>query len=231
MPFVSSFVVFIIVNINKVHKNILHFRYLVRPSPFSAQKTFERHNSRRKSNISFCSQALIQAQSVASRRGSGIGAGFAPPRAPPLSTTKANSLSLPDSPTIITDFRSRSNSLRVVDDILLRRSNSLRQGLSGVGSRRRKSSLEEIGISHFNSLLQHQQQQQQQNANAIKIALNGSIGLEVTPPEESPPDRLPGPSMSLGGYQEVAGALPSTSLGPSLPAATPDPQHLQGTIV
>ncbi|KAH9628001.1 hypothetical protein HF086_017976 [Spodoptera exigua] len=205
--------------------------YLVRPSPFSAQKTFERHNSRRKSNISFCSQALIQAQGVSSRRGSTIGASFVPPRAPPLSTTKANSLSLPDSPTIITDFRGRSNSLRVVDDILLRRSNSLRQGLSGVGSRRRKSSLEEIGISHFNSLLQHQQQQQQQNA--FKIALNGSIGLEVTPPEEHPLERLPGPSIPLGGYQEVAAALPSSSLGPSLPSITPtpDPQHLQGTIV
>ncbi|XP_049885024.1 potassium channel subfamily T member 2 isoform X7 [Pectinophora gossypiella] len=205
--------------------------YLVRPSPFSAQKTFERHNSRRKSNISFCSQALIQAQGVASRRGSGIGSSFAQPRAPPLSTTKANSLSLPDSPTIITDFRGRSNSLRVVDDILLRRSNSLRQGLSGVGARRRKSSLEEIGISHFNSLLQHQQQQQQQNANAIKIALNGSIGLEVTPPEENPVERLPGPSMPLDGYQEVAAALPSTSMGPTLPPASPEPQHLQGTIV
>nr|XP_053624835.1 potassium channel subfamily T member 2 isoform X11 [Plodia interpunctella] len=207
--------------------------YLVRPSPFSAQKTFERHNSRRKSNISFCSQALIQAQNVASRRGSGIAASFTQPRAPPLSTTKANSLSLPDSPTIITDFRGRSNSLRVVDDILLRRSNSLRQGLSGVASRRRKSSLEEIGISHFNSLLQHQQQQQQQNANAIKIALNGSIGLEVTPPEESPSDRFPGPSIPLSGYQEVEAALPSTSIGPNLStsAATNDPQHLQGTIV
>lgn len=214
------------------NKNTYIFRYLVRPSPFSAQKTFERHNSRRKSNISFCSQALIQAQGVASRRGSGIGTSFTQPRAPPLSTTKANSLSLPDSPTIITDFRGRSNSLRVVDDILLRRSNSLRQGLSGTGSRRRKSSLEEIGISHFNSLLQHQQQQQQQNANAIKIALNGSIGLEVTPPEESPPERFPGPSMPLSGYQEVAAALPSTSMGPILPPApSPDPQHLQGTIV
>lgn len=141
------------------------------------------------------------------------------PRAPPLSTTKANSLSLPDSPTIVTDFRGRSNSLRVVDDILLRRSNSLRQGLSGVGSNRRKSSLEEIGISHFNSLLQHQQQQQR--ANAIKIALNGSIGLEVTPPEEGP-DRLPG-------YEPAA--LPSSSLGPTLPPPSPEPQHLQGTIV
>ncbi|KOB73041.1 Uncharacterized protein OBRU01_11412, partial [Operophtera brumata] len=203
--------------------------YLVRPSPFSAQKTFERHNSRRKSNISFCSQALIQAQAgAASRRGSAIGSTFNQPRAPPLATTKANSLSLPDSPTIISDFRGRSNSLRVADDILLRRSNSLRQGLSGDG-RRRKSSLEEIGISHFNSLLQHQQQQQ--NANAIKIALNGSIGLEVTPPEE-PTDRLPGHSFPLTGYQ-VADALPSAMMSPALPPAapTPDPQHLQGTIV
>ncbi|CAG5024104.1 unnamed protein product [Parnassius apollo] len=208
--------------------------YLVRPSPFSAQKTFERHNSRRKSNISFCSQAIIQAQGVASRRGSVIGSSYNQPRAPPLSTTKANSLSLPDSPTILTDFRGRSNSLRVVDDILLRRSNSLRQGLSGVG-RRRKSSLEEIGISHFNSLLQHQQQQQQQNAAAIKIALNGSIGLEVTPPDECPRDRMfcgsSSAGISLGGYQEMAAALPSTSMTPSLPPPSPDPQHLQGTIV
>lgn len=218
----------IIITIKLTYKYF--FRYLVRPSPFSAQKTFERHNSRRKSNISFCSQALIQAQGVSSRRGSAIGASFAQPRAPPLSTTKANSLSLPDSPTIITDFRGRSNSLRVVDDILLRRSNSLRQGLSGVGSRR-KSSLEEIGISHFNSLLQHQQQQQQQNA--FKMALNGSIGLEVTPPEENPSDRLPCLSIPISAYQEVAAALPSSSLGPTLPpiSSTPDPQHLQGTIV
>ncbi|XP_059615868.1 potassium channel subfamily T member 2 isoform X13 [Phlebotomus argentipes] len=50
--------------------------YLVRPSPFSAQKTFERHNSRRKSNISFCSNLAAAAAAVAasgSRRGSGIG--------------------------------------------------------------------------------------------------------------------------------------------------------------
>lgn len=225
-------------NVLKTETHYLYYvcRYLVRPSPFSAQKTFERHNSRRKSNISFCSQALIQAQVSASRRSSGIGAGYAQPRAPPLSTTKANSLSLPDSPTIITDFRGRSNSLRVVDDMLLKRSNSLRHGLSGATSRRRKSSLEEIGISHFNSLLQYQQQQQQQQqtANAIKIALNGSIGLEVTPPEEGPSNRIHGQGICLDGYQEMAAALPSTSMGPTLPppkASTPDPQHLQGTIV
>ncbi|XP_050361412.1 potassium channel subfamily T member 2 isoform X2 [Nymphalis io] len=196
--------------------------YLVRPSPFSAQKTFERHNSRRKSNISFCSGALIQAAAAGSRRGSALGGlSSLSPRAPPLTNAKANSLSLPDSPTIVTDFRGRSNSLRVVDDILLRRSNSLRQGLgTPATSSRRKSSLEEIGISHFNSLLQHQQQQQ--NANAIKIALNGSIGLEVTPPDEGPMDRF--------GYQDMAAALPSTSTGSGLPP-TPDPQHLQGTIV
>lgn len=205
--------------------------YLVRPSPFAAHKTFERHNSRRKSNISFCSQAVIQAQANASRRGSALGANFPQAHAPPLSTTKANSLSLPDSPTIITDFRGRSNSLRVVDDILLRRSNSLRHGLSGVVSRRRKSSLEEIGISHFNSLLQHQQQQQEQNA--FKIAISGSIGLEVTPPEESPSDRSLCSNIPIGSYQEIAAALPSSSLGPILPpvASIPDPQHLQGTIV
>ncbi|GLV33936.1 slowpoke 2 [Carabus blaptoides fortunei] len=155
--------------------------YLVRPSPFSAQKTFERHNSRRKSNISFCSQSLLQQMSAAappgSRRGSGFGiTGFPSPRPPPLiSQQKSNSLSLPDSPTVAGYQRGRSNSLRVIDDILLRRSNSLRQGLTNVGSARRKSSLEDIGLSHFSS---------SNHTNPIKIALNGSIGLEVTPPEE-----------------------------------------------
>ncbi|XP_045531733.1 potassium channel subfamily T member 2 isoform X4 [Pieris brassicae] len=175
--------------------------YLVRPSPFAAQKTFERHNSRRKSNISFCSSVCAMAASAGSgRRGSTLSA----VRAPPLSTTKANSLSLPDSPTVLTDFRGRSNSLRVVDDAMLCRSASLRQGLGIASPRRRKSSLEEIGITHFNSLLQHQQQQQEQDAEAIKLALQGSAGLEVTPLEERWPELHP---------------------------SSPEPQHLQGTIV
>ncbi|XP_023315308.1 potassium channel subfamily T member 2 isoform X4 [Trichogramma pretiosum] len=166
--------------------------YLVRPSPFSAQKTFERHNSRRKSNISFCSAQLVAQMNAAvstasglvggpggggggggapaSRRGSGIGIAA---RAPPLSSTKSNSLSLPDSPTVSGSLRGRSNSLRVVDDILLRRSNSLRQGLSIPA--RRKSSLEDIGLGALSHPSNH---------NPIKIALNDSIGLEVTPPEE-----------------------------------------------
>ncbi|KAH1010329.1 hypothetical protein HUJ05_004637 [Dendroctonus ponderosae] len=128
--------------------------YLVRPSPFSAQKTFERHNSRRKSNISFCSQNLLQqmgssTQPGGSRRGSGLGlSGYQAPRPPPLVTTKSNSLS-----------------------------NSLRQGLPNIGNPKRKSSLEDIGLSHFSTKFQ----------NPIKIALNDSIGLEVTPPEEDSP--------------------------------------------
>lgn len=70
--------------------------------------------------------------------------------------------------------------LQIDNDILLRRSNSLRQGLPHIGtSGRRKSSLEEIGISHFTTLMQATN-----HTNPIKIALNGSIGLEVTPPEE-----------------------------------------------
>ncbi|CAF4751971.1 unnamed protein product [Pieris macdunnoughi] len=173
--------------------------YLVRPSPFAAQKTFERHNSRRKSNISFCSSVCAAASAGSGRRGST----FSAVRAPPLCTTKANSLSLPDSPTVLTDFRGRSNSLRVVDDAMLCRSASLRQGL-GTSPRRRKSSLEEIGITHFNSLLQHQQQQQEQDAEAIKMALQGSAGLEVTPLDDRWPELRP---------------------------SSPEPQHLQGTIV
>lgn len=94
----------------------------MRPSPFSAQKTFERHNSRRKSNISFCSNINLAA-AAGSRRGSGIGlnqmgstttmTGFGTPRAPPLGNTKSNSLSLPDSPNQLGQARGRSNSLRV----------------------------------------------------------------------------------------------------------------------
>ncbi|KPJ09310.1 Potassium channel subfamily T member 1 [Papilio machaon] len=210
--------------------------YLVRPSPFSAQKTFERHNSRRKSNISFCSQALIQAQ-PSSRRGSTLGAAYPQPRAPPLATTKANSLSLPDSPTIVTDFRGRSNSLRVADDVLLRRSSSLRQGLAvaaaGGAGGRRKSSLEEIGISHFNSLLQHQQRQRRQDA-----LVGSGRYLEVAPPAEGPGERAAA-AYPLLPYQDVAAALPSGSVAPALPppspspspTPTPDAQHLQGTIV
>jgi potassium channel subfamily T member 1 len=105
-------------------------RYLVRPSPFSAQKTFERHNSRRKSNISFCSNINLAANAGAqnSRRGSGMGlnsmagqhqSGYPSPRAPPLVTTKANSLSLPDSPSQAGQNRGRSNSLRVSFSMLV----------------------------------------------------------------------------------------------------------------
>ncbi|XP_059615855.1 potassium channel subfamily T member 2 isoform X1 [Phlebotomus argentipes] len=225
--------------------------YLVRPSPFSAQKTFERHNSRRKSNISFCSNLAAAAAAVAasgSRRGSGIGlntlggvqsmSGYASPRAPPLVTTKSNSLSLPDSPTVVGQQRGRSNSLRIDNDILLRRSSSLRQGLPNVGIQgRRKSSLEEIGISHFTTLMQATN-----HSNPIKIALNGSIGLEVTPPEEPLPV-IGVPCMSGGGVNPSGlggSALGINTLGDTTPSplsvpqsesASASPQHLQGTIV
>ncbi|XP_015183342.1 PREDICTED: potassium channel subfamily T member 2 isoform X14 [Polistes dominula] len=234
--------------------------YLVRPSPFSAQKTFERHNSRRKSNISFCSAQLVSQMNAAvasaagfpggcpggSRRGSAIGLA----RPPPLGTTKSNSLSLPDSPTVAGTLRGRSNSLRVVDDILLRRSNSLRQGLT---VSRRKSSLEDIGLGALPHPTNH---------NPIKIALNGSIGLEVTPPEEGSMGGggvgasntgildvgLPsipsmglgfGPSLgtglcsSLGGLYDPSNLQSPMVQSPQSPQiqATQDPQHIQGTIV
>uniref|UniRef100_A0AAR5P352 RCK N-terminal domain-containing protein n=2 Tax=Dendroctonus ponderosae TaxID=77166 RepID=A0AAR5P352_DENPD len=231
--------------------------YLVRPSPFSAQKTFERHNSRRKSNISFCSQNLLQqmgssTQPGGSRRGSGLGlSGYQAPRPPPLVTTKSNSLSLPDSPTVSTYQRGRSNSLRIIDDILLRRSNSLRQGLPNIGNPKRKSSLEDIGLSHFSTKFQ----------NPIKIALNDSIGLEVTPPEEDSPPIMSSntamvvnPVSIFGGPPihtastlslQSIGAMPtlgisspsyaepmtSSSSQAALPTSSGDPQQLQGTIV
>ncbi|XP_011868317.1 PREDICTED: potassium channel subfamily T member 1 isoform X6 [Vollenhovia emeryi] len=231
--------------------------YLVRPSPFSAQKTFERHNSRRKSNISFCSAQLVSQMSAAvaaaglqtgsgSRRGSTIGLA----RPPPLGTTKSNSLSLPDSPTVAGTLRGRSNSLRVVDDILLRRSNSLRQGLTM--TTRRKSSLEDIGLGALSHPSNH---------NPIKIALNGSIGLEVTPPEEgsqagggasntgildvglpSMPElnAALGPSLGAGLGGSLGGLYDPPSLqcpmgspcqSPQMQGPTQDPQHIQGTIV
>lgn len=238
------------------------FRYLVRPSPFSAQKTFERHNSRRKSNISFCSQMFLSQLSTsaqpASRRGSGLGlSGYQSPRAPPLVTTKSNSLSLPDSPTVASYQRGRSNSLRVIDDILLRRSNSLRQGLTSIDSGRRKSSLEDVGLSHFFSA----------NYSSIptKISLNRSIDLEITPPEESSPptissntalinplassgmlshagsthslaqsssinQSLLGINIPNSGYVEPAVLQQTTSLLQT-PSPSTDPHHLQGTIV
>lgn len=43
-----------------------------------------------------------------------------------------------------------------------------------MNSGRRKSSLEEIGISHFTTLMQASN-----HSNPIKFSLNGSIGLEV----------------------------------------------------
>uniref|UniRef100_A0A1B0BXJ1 Uncharacterized protein n=1 Tax=Glossina palpalis gambiensis TaxID=67801 RepID=A0A1B0BXJ1_9MUSC len=223
--------------------------YLVRPSPFSAQKTFERHNSRRKSNISFCSNINLSAAcgpagiSVAaaaagagSRRGSGLGglspmqiqsiqtlAGYASSRCtPPIQQIKSNSLSLPDSPTVVGAQRSRSNSLRIENDILLRRSTSLRQGLPNVGVShgRRKSSLEEIGISHFTTLMQATN-----HTNPIKIALNGSIGLEnqislqITPPEE--PTAILGVPSVVPSSGQIDGINPS-STGSSLAGNAPD---------
>lgn len=133
-------------------------RYLIRPSPFSAQKTFERHNSRRRSHINICEERR--------RRNS----------TKPL-PQKANSLSLPDSPDIshtnaaqLGANRARSASLRV-DDILMRRSSSLRQGLI----QRNTSSVEEVSICVEPSRGGFR--------GSIKIPLNGSIGLEVTPPD------------------------------------------------
>ncbi|KAG5679047.1 hypothetical protein PVAND_008645 [Polypedilum vanderplanki] len=233
--------------------------YLVRPSPFSAQKTFERHNSRRKSNISFCSNinlaAAVATGGAGSRRGSGIGinqqipSGYHSPRAPPLMTQqKSNSLSLPDSPSTTGQARGRSNSLRIDNDILLRRSNSLRQGLPhcGMNTGRRKSSLEEIGISHFTTLMQASN-----HSNPIKFSLNGSIGLEVTPPEEPTPV-IVGVPCSGGGINPSALGGSSIGLNIGTPQDTPmhtaiqinapdqsqqqqpipqSSHHLQGTIV
>ncbi|XP_020818236.1 potassium channel subfamily T member 2 isoform X7 [Drosophila serrata] len=89
-----------------------------------------------------------------------------------------------------TQDTSNADTSHIDNDILLRRSSSLRQGLPSVGVShgRRKSSLEEIGISHFTTLMQATN-----HSNPIKISLNGSIGMEnqislqVTPPEEPTP--------------------------------------------
>lgn len=163
---------------------------------------------------------------VSSRRGSGLGlTGYQSPRPPPLATTKSNSLSLPDSPTIVTYQRGRSNSLRVIDDILLRRSNSLRQGLPNIGNGRRKSSLEDIGLSHFSTNF----------SNPLKIALNETIGLEVTPPEEnSPPVICSNTALVVNPTPVNPSVLSGSvlSLGPSIPSSCSSlPQSLNPSFV
>ena len=142
--------------------------YLIRPSPFSAQKTFERHNSRRRSHINICEERR--------RRNS----------TKPM-PQKANSLSLPDSPDIslgppsgLGANRGRSHSLRV-DDILMRRSSSLRQGLIA----RNTSSVEEVSLNLEPSVgIGGSFCGSGFRGGSIKIPLNGSIGLEVTPPAD-----------------------------------------------
>lgn len=163
---------------------------------------------------------------TSSRRGSGLGlSGYQSPRPPPLATTKSNSLSLPDSPTIVTYQRGRSNSLRVIDDILLRRSNSLRQGLPNIDSARRKSSLEDIGLSHFSTNF----------ANPLKIALNETIGLEVTPPEENSPPVICSNTALLGNPPHLTPPVLSgsiISLSPSVPSSCSSlPQPLNPTLI
>lgn len=159
-----------------------------------------------------------------SRRASGLGlTGYQSPRPPPLATTKSNSLSLPDSPTIVTYQRGRSNSLRVIDDILLRRSNSLRQGLPNVG--RRKSSLEDIGLSHFSTNF----------TKPLKMALNETIGLEVTPPEEnSPPVICSNTALVVNPPPLTPSVISGSvlSLAPSVPSSCSSlPQPLNTTFV
>jgi len=67
---------------------------------------------------------------------------------------------------------------------------------------RRKSSLEDVGLALL-------------RPPAPKIALNGSIGLEVTPPDD----------------QEHQFASSSRSLAEPSNYGGGEPQHLQGTIV
>ena len=74
--------------------------------------------------------AQAAAAAAGSRRGSGFGLNtmqgvqsmskYGSPHAPPLVTTKSNSLSLPDSPTVVGQQRGRSNSLRVHINIISR---------------------------------------------------------------------------------------------------------------
>lgn len=67
------------------------------------------------------------AAATGSRRGSGMTLNnlggpqqsYQSSRAPPLVTTKSNSLSLPDSPTVAGQVRGRSNSLRVSGRIIV----------------------------------------------------------------------------------------------------------------
>ncbi|KAK3932201.1 Ribonucleoside-diphosphate reductase large subunit-like protein [Frankliniella fusca] len=150
------------------------------------------------------------------------------------------------------------------------RSSSLRQGLSAGG--RRKSSLEDIGLQRaepaqglqglqglqaglpgLQGLQAHSPGVPRVPVNPIKIALNGSIGLEVTPPDQEQQGLSPGPSPgglspgamggsmggSMGGAMGGLGAMggghshspPSPSAGGAPSSPVGDPQNLQGTIV
>jgi hypothetical protein len=60
-----------------------------------------------------------------------------------------------------------------MEDILMRRSSSLRQGITYVPSSTRRSSNEELGIPQT---VIHR---------PVRLTLNGGIGLEVTPPDDA----------------------------------------------
>ncbi|ODN05382.1 Potassium channel subfamily T member 2 [Orchesella cincta] len=157
--------------------------YLIRPTPFSATKTFERHNSRRKSTLN-------PSAGSAGAAGGGCGGASNPEelqkaafnlfqehRGSCASMSRRRSSS--DSP------RLRANSLRVspADDILLRRSNSLRQGLGlGLGSRRPSTSSnhDEIGLP---TVSRNTLSGPPPSLRSSRLAVNGAINVEVTPPD------------------------------------------------
>ncbi|CAG7818175.1 unnamed protein product, partial [Allacma fusca] len=143
--------------------------YLIRPSPFSAQKTFERHNSRRKSTLNpIVNSGGGSNQEEMQKAAFSL---FSEQRERGAGTRRRSSAG---------SVGQRSNSLRVSqhDDILLRRSNSLRQGL-GMGLTGRRY-CDEIGLPTVSRTVPPTP-----SSRHTRMNLNGCINFEVTPPDDT----------------------------------------------
>ena len=154
------------------------------------------------------------------------------------SLSNANSISLPESPMGIPEYknRTRSNSLRVLDDILLRRSSFIKQAPI-VDPTRRKGSLQDNGVEQFSTT----------HNNSIRIAFNeDNIGIKVTPPENlspnmnaTPLDRIYNRGQSMTNLTTKPFCVTSSrhqlcygSTNSLSPTIFPSPDvNLQGTIV
>lgn len=154
--------------------------YLLRPSPFSVKKSFDKHTHRRKSIMSMCeTQRLNRTHNV-----------------------RHSIFSLTDAGT--TDHapkRFRSCSLRV-EDILLKRSNSLKLNMLSPGTRR-IASLEELGLGPTNC-----HNLPPSSVPLVATQIHGSIDLKVTPPNDE--------NYTTGGTSNSDPSIPSINFEETL---------------